>query len=294
VFIFLNGELVPSEQATISIYDHGYLYGLGLFETFRTYNGEPFLLSEHMNRLETGCQQMGLVWNRDDENVKNQIRKLLRMNELEDGYFRYNLSAGPNAIGLPSTSYTNLTESLFVKALPQTMKEKRISTVQTRRNTPEGPQRLKSHHYLNNILAKRETPQDAEGVFLSMQGKVAEGIVSNLFFVKDQVIYTPSLSTGILNGITRSWVIEAGRILGYNVYEGEYELSFAQSAEEVFMTNSIQEIVAVTEWDGHQYQTFKSGQVTTTLQKAYEECTGILERLSDITNILGKGGARNE
>lgn len=271
MFIYLNGEVLSSENAMISIFDHGYLYGVGLFETFRTYHGQPFLLEDHLDRLEQGCVQVGMIWERNDQRIKDQISSLLHLNGLEDGYFRFNLSAGAQPIGLPNELYTNLTEALFIKELPPPIEQKRLVTVQTRRNTPEGSTRLKSHHYLNNILAKREAPLNAEGVLLTANNKIAEGIVSNLFFIRNGELFTPALSTGILAGITREWVIQLAHKSGITVHQGEYEVPFAQESDEVFMTNSIQEIVPVSHWDDQVYQCRKEKSLTLQLKKLYDQ-----------------------
>jgi 4-amino-4-deoxychorismate lyase len=271
MFIYLNGEVLSSEKAMISIFDHGYLYGVGLFETFRTYRGQPFLLGNHLDRLQEGCEQVGMLWERNDQRIKDQISSLLHLNGLEDGYFRFNLSAGAQPIGLPNEPYINLTEALFIKELPKTVEQKRLVTVQTKRNTPEGSSRLKSHHYLNNILAKREAPLNAEGVLLTANNKVAEGIVSNLFFVREGELFTPSLSTGILAGITREWVIQLAYKSGIMIHQGEYDLPFAQEADEVFTTNSIQEIVPVSYWDDRAYQFQNEKSITQQLQKLYAQ-----------------------
>jgi 4-amino-4-deoxychorismate lyase len=285
VYLYLNGEMVASEHATISIFDHGYLYGVGLFETFRTYNGHPFLLENHLDRLELGCEQVGMVWVRDTERIREQITTLLQSNQLEDGYFRLNVSAGSQPIGLPSEPYTRLTEALFVKELPQRITEKRLSTVKTKRNTPEGSQRLKSHHYLNNILAKQETPLNAEGVFLTAQGKVAEGIVSNLFFIRQGELFTPALTTGILNGITRECVLHLANKLGLHVHQGEYDLVFAREADEVFVTNSIQEIMPVIQWDEQVYASQNEVSLTQRIKQEYDRYKERIHRIDEITSI---------
>jgi 4-amino-4-deoxychorismate lyase len=297
LYMFLNGEVVPSEKATISIFDHGYLYGVGLFETFRTYGGVPFLLTDHLSRLEEGCMQVGMVWKKEKEEhrMREQISCLLEKNRLTDGYFRLNVSAGANPIGLPTSPYTNLTEALFIKELPFSAQNKKLQTVNVRRNSPEGEFRLKSHHYLNNIMAKKETPGQAEGVFLTHSGKVAEGIVSNLFFVKNNELYTPGLSTGILNGITRMWVMKSAMHLGIKLHQGEYDLEYAQEADEVFVTNSIQEIVPVTEWDAVVYKIYKdhlypNQTVTSRLIQLYEKCKGKLDQIKNLNDFLKQEG----
>lgn len=283
MFIYLNGEVLSSEKAMISIFDHGYLYGVGLFETFRTYQGQPFLLENHLDRLAESCEQVGMIWERNDQRIKDQITSLLHLNGLEEGYFRFNLSAGAHPIGLPSEPYLNLTEALFIKELPTALKQKRLVTVQTRRNTPEGSVRFKSHHYLNNILARREAPLNAEGVLLTASDKVAEGIVSNLFFVQNGELFTPSLSTGILAGITREWVIQLARKIGITIHQGEYELSFAQESDEVFITNSIQEIVSVSHWDDQVYQAGKEESLTQQLKRLYDQYKNQVHTIQELT-----------
>lgn len=250
MYMYLNDQLIAEHEAKISIFDHGYLYGVGLFETFRTYQGVPFLLERHLDRLRLGCQEIGLIWEPNQKSLEQQITTLLHKNDLKDGYFRLNVSAGAQPIGLPSGPYEQVTEALFVKGLPISSNgAKRLVTLGLPRNTPEGTRRYKSHHYLNNILGKQQTPLGAEGVFLTSTGYVAEGVVSNLFFVRDGKLYTPALETGILDGITRAYVLELAKNLGIETEEGLYPLKFAQQADEVFITNSIQEIVPVAEWD---------------------------------------------
>ncbi|WP_202081472.1 aminodeoxychorismate lyase [Caldalkalibacillus salinus] len=268
MYLYLNNELTTEQAANISVLDHGYLYGVGLFETFRTYQGCPFLLTEHLTRLSQACKDIGIEWEADEPKLRRQISILLERNNLQDGYFRLNVSAGPAPIGLRTAPYTEETETLLVKALPPKAKDKRCQTVSLRRNTPEGYQRFKSHHYLNNILAKRQVAPDAEGIMLTHDGSVAEGIVSNIFFVKDGVLHTPHVQTGILNGITRQWVLQAAQDLGLRVEEGHYSLSSAQASEEVFITNAIQEILPVSQWDEVSYSLDR--RVTTSLQEAYQ------------------------
>ncbi|MCD1261862.1 aminodeoxychorismate lyase [Paenibacillus athensensis] len=256
MIIRMNGHLCEEEQAVISVYDHGFLYGLGLFETFRTYGGEPFLLAEHLNRLAAGCRELAIAFEPDLERVTAEVAELLRVNALEDGYFRYSVSAGADTLGLPVGVYTQPTEVLYVKALPPRDVSiytggRSLQLLKLPRNTPEGLYRLKSFHYMNNILAKRELQgyawaQGAEGLLLTEDGYLAEGVVSNLFFVKDGVLYTPSLETGILPGITRAETMRLAEQLALTVHEGLYVWEDLTGADEAFLTNSIQEIVPVT------------------------------------------------
>ncbi|CAM4516950.1 4-amino-4-deoxychorismate lyase [Paenibacillus endophyticus] len=254
--IGLNGTVLEASEAVISVYDHGFLYGMGLFETFRTYNGTPFLLDRHLNRLHAGCEQLGIRYQSDPEHIAAWVRELIAANGLEDAYIRMTVSAGEAELGLPTGDYEHPTVLMLVKALPSIndavhMRGRELRLMQTRRNTPEGEIRYKSLHYMNNIIAKREllasgVSAGAEGLMLSHEGWLAEGIVSNLFFVKDNVVCTPAISTGILPGITRECVLELASGEGYQTEEGLYSWDMLLQADEVWLTNSIQELVPVT------------------------------------------------
>ncbi|MCZ8517597.1 aminodeoxychorismate lyase [Paenibacillus filicis] len=252
--IYLNGSIIEEQQAVVSVYDHGFLYGMGLFETFRTYGGKAFLLDRHLERLAEGCRELAIRYSPDEEELRGVIESLLQSNGLADAYFRLTVTAGADMLGLPSGDYEHPQIVIYVKPLPAPQRGleregKPLQLLELRRNTPEGGLRLKSLHYMNNILAKREMRRypssalGAEGLFLSREGYLAEGIVSNLFFLRGNGLYTPSLETGILPGITRRYVMELAAEAGLTVEEGLYRWSDLEQADEVFMTNSIQEIV---------------------------------------------------
>ncbi|RBW67661.1 aminodeoxychorismate lyase [Bacillus taeanensis] len=247
MYHYLNGKIVKEENMNISAFDHGYLYGLGVFETFRVYNNHPFLFDDHFERLENSLAELCISWNETRQSIRKSLSDLLQANELTDAYIRLNVSAGVGAVGLQVEPYKDPTVIMYVKPLSSktVFHPKKGLFLNTKRNTPEGISRLKSHHYLNNIIGKREIGEDPlkEGVFLTESGYIAEGIVSNLFWVKEGVVYTPSLETGILNGITRQFIL---RLLQANniPYEiGFYKREQLLSCDEAFMTNSIQEIV---------------------------------------------------
>lgn len=254
--IYVNGTLIAEEEAVISIYDHGFLYGIGLFETFRTYGGRPFLIEEHQRRMEAGCKQLGISYIPREEQWEAIVEALLQSNGLEDAYIRFTVTAGEDALGLPTGDYSKPNVVVYIKTLPPANDDlyrsgKSLQLLATPRNTPEGDVRFKSLHYMNNILAKRELRQyawasGAEGLQLTKQGFVAEGIVSNLFFVADGRLHTPSLDTGILPGITRAYVIRLAERLQLPVEEGLYTWHDLLQADELFVTNSIQELVPVT------------------------------------------------
>lgn len=277
-----NGAIVQKDEAVISAYDHGFLYGIGLFETFRTYGGTPYLIQRHLERLHRGCQALGITFKMTEQELGDWVAELLAANDLRDGYIRLTVSGGQEELGLPTGDYGNPTVLLMAKALPdggagwqsdsnaagfdesamrvggsrnpQAPAAKELQLLKTRRNTPESDVRFKSLHYMNNILAKRELlgirPNPAgtppEGLMLSHGGWLAEGIVSNVFFVKDGIICTPSIETGILPGITRERVLELARENGFETEESFYRWEQLLGAEEVWLTNSVQELVPVT------------------------------------------------
>lgn len=261
-YIGLNDSVVEAKEAMVSSLDHGFLYGIGLFETFRTYAGSPFLLRRHLQRLADGCRQLGIPFEPDESALRNWISRLMAANKLADAYIRYTVTAGENILGLPAGDYSQPNHLLHMKELPHLpanlyLEGKGLQRLQQCRNTPEGPVRLKSLHYMNNILAKRElagyksASGGAEGLMLTVQGDIAEGIVSNLFFISNKMLYTPDLTTGILPGITREMVLELAPAAGLAVREGLYRWEQLEAADEVFLTNSVQEIVPVTTlWDG--------------------------------------------
>lgn len=255
--LLLNGQLSDSKAAVISALDHGFLYGMGLFETLRTYGGgRPWLLEAHAARLSAGCGLLGIGYRPDPERLSGDIKRLLEANGLRDGYVRWSVSAGEGAIGLPSGAYERPNEILYVKELvsdtPATRSGKTLRLLRLPRSTPEGAVRLKAFHYMNNILAKRELAAagagaDTEGLFLDGNGRVVEGMVSNVFWFKDGELRTPALETGPLAGITRDYVIGLAGKMEWNVpvREGLYGWEDLLAADEVFLTNSIQEIVPV-------------------------------------------------
>lgn len=285
--IALNGRICDDKDAVVSVYDHGFLYGIGLFETFRTYGGRPFLLEPHLRRLASGCEELGIGFTPDPAKLQLLVRRLLNENGLEDGYIRYSISAGTDVLGLPAGDYERPNEIIYVKPLPPRDERlyaegKPIQLLRLRRNSPEGPTRYKSFHYMNNILGKRELQGcswavGAEGVFLDGSGHVAEGIVSNLFWIKNRIVYTPSLETGILPGITRSFVKDMLTEEGFELQEGLFGWAEVMEADEAFLTNSIQEIVPVSGGftvEG-QYKRIGSsvgpGPITRRLSEVYEQ-----------------------
>lgn len=264
-----DGLFVQDDELMISPFDHGFLYGIGFFETFRTYNGEPFLFKEHMKRLRAALAQYKIKLTYSNEQLKDIIYELTSRSDHREGYFRLNVSAGNEGLGLQASVYDKPTVIIFRKELVAGLAEKNACILKTLRSMPEQAQRYKSHHYANNILARQEVPslQQIEGIFLNEKGFVCEGITSNIFWVKEDCLFTPSINTGILNGITRQFVIRLAKNLKLTIIEGEFLVEELLTAEECFITTSIQEIIPIRQLE----QTTFSGNNGTIYQKLHQQ-----------------------
>mgnify|MGYP001179524332 CR=1 FL=1 len=252
----LDGQLMNSEEAVISVHDHGFLYGMGLFETFRTYEGEPWLLEWHAERLAEGCEALGIRYEPNVDHMRSSVARLIEANGLQDrdAYIRWSVSAGIGAVGLPAEPYRKPTEIVYAKPQaadePEERSGKPLRLLKLRRSEPEADVRLKSFHYMNNILAKRELASGGavpgtEGLFLNAAGHIVEGMVSNVFWFRGDTLCTPSLGCGPLAGVTRRYVIRLAEAQGWRVEEGAYAWEELLRAEEAFVTSSIQELVPV-------------------------------------------------
>ncbi|MGK9254582.1 aminotransferase class IV [Paenibacillus humicus] len=252
-----NGSVADSEDVRISVFDHGFLYGMGLFETFRTYGGEPYLLERHLRRLEDGCARLQISYRAEPDRIRRLVRDVMAAAAIDgDAYVRMTVSAGDEGLGLPAGPYASPSEIVMVKNLPPASPElhvrgRELRLLGTPRNTPELGIRMKSLHYMNSIAAKQElmasgASAGSEGLMLTAEGWLAEGIVSNLFFVSGGIVRTPSLETGILPGITRGRVMELAREAGMPVEEGLYRWEDLLEADEVWTTGSVQELVPAT------------------------------------------------
>lgn len=252
-----NGKIISAERANVSVMDHGFLYGMTLFETMRTYGGRPFLLGRHMERLAAACNVLGIRYVPNVESIERHIKDVMAANDLVEAYVRFTISAGEDGLGLPARNYERPNIFVLVKPLPYLQGDlyeygKVLQLLRTKRGGPEADIRFKSGQYMNNIVAKRELvglqnwPQSAEGLMLTGDGYIAEGIVSNVFFVREGYLCTPDLLNGILPGITRQWVIELAGQVGMIVEEGKYIWERLWQADEVFLTTSVQELIPVT------------------------------------------------
>lgn len=289
--MMVDGAVCDESTAFVSALDHGFLYGIGLFETFRTYDGNSFLIAAHLERLRSGCTALGLHWELTATDIEQQVALLLEVNQLTDAYVRLTVSAGTAALGMPNDTYDKPRTIIYMKSLandgewqdPGTL-GRSLQLLKLRRNTPEGRRRYKSLNFMNNVLAQRELQtypwaKQAEGLLLTEDRYIAEGIVSNIFFIYRGQLHTPSLQTGILAGITRDLVISLAEKSGMPCEEGMYTWEQLLQADEIFITNSVQEITPIKQlYDEHgKVQSVgdgRLGQETAKLIHAYRDFVG--------------------
>ena len=266
-WIYLNGEFVTKENAKISVYDHGFLYGDGVFEGIRVYGGNVFRMEEHLARLYRSAKSIMLTIPYSMEELTELVVLTVQKNALEDAYIRLVVSRGAGDLGLDpnncvSPNIVIIVEplSIFPKELYETGLE--IVTVPTRRNRPDvlSPM-VKSLNYLNNILVKMEArlANVNEALMLNDQGYVAEGSADNVFILKGSTFYTPPGYIGALEGITRKAVMEIAEDLGYTMKEEPFTRHDVYTADEVFLTGTAAEVIAVVKVDGREIGTGAPG-----------------------------------
>ncbi|NPV42849.1 MAG: branched-chain-amino-acid transaminase [Firmicutes bacterium] len=277
--VYINGEFVPKEEAKISVFDHGYLYGDGVFEGIRAYNGRVFRLKEHIDRLYDGVKSIMLNLSETKEEMKEIILQTLRENNLKDAYIRVVISRGTGDLGLDPRKCPRPTVVVIADKItlyPQEMYENglKVITATTRRNIPEGvnPQ-MKSLNYLNNIMAKMEANQAGvlEAIMLNNENYVAECTGDNIFIVKNGKLITPPTYAGILIGITRNAVIELAENMGIPVVEKNFTRHELFTADECFLTGTAAEVIPVVNVDGRLIADGKPGVITKKLIAAFRE-----------------------
>jgi len=278
MLVYLNGRFVPKEEATVSVFDHGFLYGDGIYETMRAYKGSLFLLERHLARLRCSADAVFLTLPMPIDKISAVLYESLRVNRLDEAYVRLHISRGPGEIGLDPGLCPDPTMVIIAKpfkAYPAGHYERGVSVsiVKTRRNHPLALNPLiKGTNFLNNILAKIEANKAGayEGIMLNWEGFVAEGTISNIFMVKGGVLRTPILSVGILEGVTRGLVLDLARNENIPVQESAFSPQELTGADECFITNSTMEIMPVTLIDGKPVGSGKPGPVTASLMRAYK------------------------
>ena len=280
--VYINGELLEQSQAKISVFDHGLLYGDGVFEGIRAYNGRVFRLREHLRRLYRSAQAILLGIPLTPEALEEAVLDSLRANNLEDAYIRLIVTRGVGDLGLDPAKCTSGPNIVIICATIELYPERfyreglEVNTVTTRRNLPQAlSPAIKSLNYLNNILAKIEVSRAGlhEGIMLNHEGYVAEATGDNIFIVTDGAMRTPPASASILEGITRAVVLELAAEMGMPAREEHFLQYDVYTASECFLTGTAAEIVPVVKVDGRVIGTGKPGKVTRELMGRFRELT---------------------
>jgi branched-chain amino acid aminotransferase len=279
--IYIDGQFFDEANAKISVFDHGLLYGDGIFEGIRAYNGRVFKLKEHIDRLFCSAKALLLDIPLSHAEMSKAVVETCAANDLRDGYIRLIVTRGVGTLGLnPNRCKTPSVIVIAgkVQLYPEEMYEKgmAIVTVPTVRNLHSALNpAIKSLNYLNNILAKIEANNAGveEAIMLNAQGFVAECTADNIFILKDGKLFTPPLSAGALYGITRGTVIDLAKQAGIEVSEPDLTRYDVFNADECFLTGSGAEIIPVTKVDGRVVGDGQPGPVSKQLIASYRALT---------------------
>jgi len=278
LLVYIDGKYYPKSEAKVSVYDHGLLYGDGVFEGIRAYNGIVFKLKEHIDRLYRSAHPIFLEIPLTKAEMSKAVVETLKKNNLKDAYIRLVVTRGIGDLGLdprkcPKPTVIIITEPTLVLHSPEKL-EKGISTVITwvRRNSVDAAtHELKSLNYLNSILGKIEANNAGvdEAICLDKAGFVCEGVGENIFIVKDGKLLTPPLSSGALDGITRTFVIKLAKKMGIEVTERNITPNELFTADEAFFTGTAAEVAPIHDVNGRVIGLGKQGPVTKRIMQEF-------------------------
>lgn len=273
--IFLNDKLVNIEEASISVGDSGFLYGAGLFETMRAYNGIIFRLDDHLDRLFASAKALFIEHSYNKEHLKEAVYKVLEANNLTDARVRLTLTAGTFSQTQAKPNPTLLVTATKLQPYPAEYYKKGVLVVlcPTRQNTSDPACGHKTTSYLSRMLALKHAHEKmaAEALWFTIDGQLAEGCVSNVFLVKDSKLFTPRTNTPVLPGITRKTVCELAIETKIELIEKDLTIDDLLGADEVFITNVIMQVMPIVGIEKHNIGEGKPGAVTKKIQDYYEE-----------------------
>jgi len=259
---WMNGELMPVSEAHVSVLDHGVLYGDGIFEGLRFYNRKIFRVDAHIKRLQCSAKAIALDLPYNLSQLKDAMEQLIENFEQSEGYLRLVVTRGKGKLGInpfncETPSVFIIADSLDMVTAEARQKGITLKTAATRRLTPDGlDPKIKSLNYLNHIMARIEAHSAGadDALLLNAMGYVTEASVANVFIVSENILYTPKVSDGVLNGITRGAVIEAANNLGMECQETSLTLYDIYTADECFLTGTGAELMPVSAVDGRRYE----------------------------------------
>ncbi|WP_126663308.1 aminotransferase class IV [Haloterrigena salifodinae] len=288
-YYHVDGEIVPASEATVSVDDRGFRYGDAAFETMRAYGGTVFAWERHFERLESTCDALSLAHGLTEADLRERIDATLAANDLADAYVRLSITRGIQPGKLTPQPEVDPMVVVYAKPLPRGglegesvwVEPATVRSIETRRVPDEAiPAGAKTHNYLNGILARAELRESGAGnenedgvaadeaLMCDLEGAVAEGATSNLFFVRDGALHTPTTDGDVLPGITREIVLELAAENGIPTQEGRYDLADVLEADEAFLTNRTWELRPIAALDG---RTIGGGPVTERLSWLYDE-----------------------
>ena len=279
--IYINGRLYDKADAKVSVYDHGLLYGDGVFEGIRSYGGKVFRLEQHLDRLWDSARAISLEIPMTPARLAAAVNETLQVNAISDGYVRLIVTRGEGTLGLDPKRTSDPQVIIIadkIELYPEEYYKNGLDivTARTIRNHPGAlDPRIKSLNYLNNILAKIEGSQAGcvEALMLNHKGEVAECTGDNIFLVRDKHLYTPPVDAGILEGITRQVVIDLAAQTNYPVHEQPLAMDDVYIADECFLTGSAAEVVPVVKIDGRPIGSGKPGPITLGLIERFHQFT---------------------
>ncbi len=280
--IYMNGTLVPEEDAKVSVFDHGLLYGDGVFEGIRVYGGNVFQLEEHVSRLYESAAAIRLVIPISTDEMTDAVEQTVKANGITDGYIRLVITRGAGSLGLDIRKTSNPQIIIIADTItlyPEEIYQKgmELITASTIQNHPQAlSPRIKSLNYLNNILAKIEGTDagTVEALMMNHKGEVAVCTGDNIFIVKKGILKTPPVDAGILEGVTRNVVMELAEEAGISVEQVTMSRYDIYVADECFLTGTAAEVIAVVSLDGRTIGQGIPGPITQDLRERFQKLTG--------------------
>ncbi len=266
MYIIQNGLRIESEKASIMVASEGYNFGYGIFETIKVVEGKILFFEEHLQRLQSGCKKLSLSTSFSSDELRKHCNDLIDANEMLSGVIKILFGKSKdNTDIIISTRQNSYKKENYDRGF-------RICFAEAKRNPYAMLTYIKSANYLENLLEKQKAAKRGfdEAVFLNIYEKISEGSLSNIFFIKDSVLCTPSISCGLLPGILREKVLALGKELGMQLSLGEFSMEELIAADEIFITNSILEIMPVSQIENQKLDIGKN-KITSMLSKTYLE-----------------------
>jgi len=273
--VFLNDKLVDIDKATISVSDSGFLYGAGLFETMRSHNGVVFALTDHLDRLFASADVLSINNPYDREYIAEAINKVLRANKLTDARLRLTLTNGPMAESEEQRKSTLLITATKFQSYPPEYYKKGVMVVLCpfKQNPIDPASGRKTTSYFSRMIALNLAHQKraAEAIWFTVDNRLAEGCISNVFLVKDSVLYTPPINTPVLPGVARKTVCLLARQNSIKLTEKDLSIDDLLGADEIFLTNVIMQVMPIMKVENHTVGDGRVGNVTKKLQTCFEQ-----------------------